>query len=125
VTPTAATTTQAQGLADALALWRARGVTAFDATPAPGAPVLRLEFQSAAAIFHGLYDDQAGVIYINDDLTEPATISIVVAHELGHAFGLFHVPASERLSVMNPGNLAIAPTAEDQRAVEALWGACR
>ena len=48
----------------------------------------------------------------------------VIAHELGHAFGLFHVPASERISLMNPGNLTTPPTTADQAALAALWGSC-
>jgi len=47
-----------------------------------------------------------------------------VAHELGHAFGLVHVPQSERTSLMNPGNISTPPTVEDQAALAALWGTC-
>ena len=111
----AATPLQTAGIADATALWQL-GPT--------GDGDLEVRFQTAADAFHGLYDDQAGVIYINDHLTDPTELAIVIAHELGHAFGLHHVSTDVRASVMNPGNLVVTPTDADRRALTALWGVC-
>lgn len=127
ITATTATTFAEQaGIDGALALWRDHGVSAFDAAP-PGAPAvaIAIQFADAAATFHGVYDPTGNRVLINRDLTEPATIAIVVAHELGHGFGLVHISPGARLSLMNPGNLVTPPTDADQQAVEALWGHCR
>ena len=51
--------------------------------------------------------------------------AVTIAHEIGHAFGLAHVPAGERASVMNPGNLNIEPNADDAATLALRWGACR
>ena len=133
ITATAATPAEQAGIDGALALWRDHGVSAFDASP--GAPtaapdaapdaMIDIQFADAAATFHGVYDPVAGRVLINRDLTDPATVAIVVAHELGHAFGLVHISPATRLSLMNPGNLVTPPTDADQQAVEALWGRCR
>lgn len=112
---------QLDGMQAAEALWRDRGAPALGLR---AGATLEIRFEAAAAPFHGLYDDEQGVIYINDDLADRTTLSIVIAHEVGHAFGLPHVPASERASLMNPGNLVTPPTAEDQAALAALWGSC-
>jgi len=85
---------------------------------------IEVRFDSSNPAIRGLYDDKTGVIYINSELKDPRVLSIVVAHELGHAFGLVHVPESERKSLMNPGNIATPPTVEDQAALAALWGTC-
>jgi hypothetical protein len=118
----AATAIQLDGIAAAEALWRARGAPALGVRPGG---VLEVQFQAAAPPFHGLYDDQASVIYINNDLADPGELAIVIAHELGHSFGLVHVSPDVRLSLMNPGNLDVLPTEDDQRALEALWGVCQ
>jgi hypothetical protein len=110
---------------DAIALWRARGVTGLHTEPVPGAPVVPIVFQDAAQAFRGYYDDEAGVVYINAGLADPRARAITIAHELGHAFGLWHVALDERVSVMNPHNLTVAPTDADQRELEAVWGICQ
>ena len=115
---TTASTEQLEGLEAAQALWRNRGAPSLGLR---AGATIEVRFEDAAPAFHGLYDDTTGVIYINTDLHEPE-LAIVVAHELGHAFGLLHV--TDRESLMNPGNLATPPTADDQRALAALWGAC-
>src|SRR3954470_7164588 len=122
VTAIAATPAEQAGIDGALALWRDRGVSAFDAA-APG-PTLDIQFADAAATFHGVYDPAGDRVLINHDLTDPAMLAIVIAHELGHAFGLVHVSPTARMSLMNPGNLVTPPTDADQGAVEALWGHC-
>jgi predicted Zn-dependent protease len=63
-------------------------------------------------------------VLINRDLVDRTALAIVIAHELGHVFGLVHVAATTRLSLMNPGNVVTPPTDADQRALEAMWGAC-
>ncbi len=121
ITAGAASATQLDGMQGAEALWRDRGAPALGLR---AGLTLEVRFEAAAAPFHGVYDDHQGVIYINQDITNQTTLSIVIAHELGHAFGLFHVPASERISLMNPGNLTTPPTTADQAALAALWGSC-
>lgn len=129
----AATTSEVQraGLHDALTLWRDRGVTAFDAMlaiegarEAASGPMIELAFEDAAATFHGVYDADALRVLINRDLVARAQVAVVIAHELGHVFGLEHIERADRASLMNPGNLMTPPTDEDQRALEALWGSC-
>lgn len=126
VTSSTATQLQADGIDDALGLWRDRGVTRLgrDASSRglTTAPALEIRFEAASGAFRGLYDDERGVIFINSVLVERSQIAIVVAHELGHAFGLAHI--TERTSVMSPGNLETPPTEADGHAIEALWGPC-
>lgn len=134
ITAVAATTAERDGIDGAFALWRDRGVSAFDAPPAgsagaaapatPGA-ALEIRFEDAAATFHGVYDPTVDRVVINRDITDPTTLAIVIAHELGHVFGLAHIAPTARISLMNPGNLITPPTDADQAALEALWGACR
>jgi hypothetical protein len=106
-------------LDEAHALWRDRGAPSLGLRA--GATV-EVQLDQAAGAFHGLYDDKNGIIYINEDLIGKPALPIVIAHELGHALGLLHITG--RASVMNPGNLTIAPNEEDQRALELIWGAC-
>ena len=116
----APTDAQHAGMMDGQALWRDHGA------PAVGLradTTVNVVFEDAAAAFHGLYDDTTGVIYINRELTDPKELSIVIAHELGHAFGLPHI--TDRSSVMNPGNLRVVPNDQDAAALEALWGPCQ
>jgi hypothetical protein len=125
VTSSTATMLQAEGIDDALVLWRERGVTRLGRDASRGltaAPPLEIRFEAASAAFRGLYDDERGVIFINSQLVDRGHIAIVVAHELGHAFGLEHV--IERASVMRPGNLETPPNEADGQAIKALWGAC-
>lgn len=124
---TAATADQLTAAGQALALWNqragARLALAGDPGAAASAPSLPLHFQTAAGNFHGLYDGQTVQVFINNDLAgHPLTVTI--AHELGHSYGLVHVPADQRPSVMNPGNLTVEPNAEDAAALAALWGSC-
>jgi len=104
----------ARGVDDALALWgRAR---------VAGGEMIQLEFQEAALSFHGFYDDETGIVYINEAITDPHALAIVIAHEIGHAFGLPH--KSGEPSLMNRGNTTITPTDGDFADLAALWGAC-
>ena len=87
-------------------------------------PAVPVHFQAAAANFHGLYDPAVAQIFINRELGG-APLAIAVAHEVGHAFGLAHVSASERPSIMNPGNLTVEPNAADADTLISAWGDCR
>lgn len=80
-------------------------------------------FEKAAQAFRGYYDDELGVIYLNEGLTGE-NISVTLAHEIGHTFGLFHVEETERISVMNHGNMTVVPNRNDASDVEAIWGRC-
>ena len=118
----APTEIQLAGMHGAQDLWRDRGAPALGRR---AGSTMEVRFGDASLAFRGLYDDKEGVIYINDGLVDEQTLKIVIAHELGHAFGLPHVSADERPSVMNHGNLTVPPTAEDQAEIEALWGICQ
>ncbi len=114
---------QIENLAHALALWNEAADLRLAQTGAPTLPRLLVRFEPAAVAFRGVYEDEIGIAIVNSKLnTEAQTITI--AHELGHAFGLWHVDASERRSLMNPGNIQIAPTSSDAAELRALWGAC-
>lgn len=115
---------RAAGIEQALASWRDHGVGSLTLGAAAGVAAIELRFEAAAPAFHGYYDDELGVIYVNTALADRDQLAVTVAHELGHAFGLWHVSADERTSVMNPGNLRTAPTDDDAAALAELWGAC-
>ena len=116
-----ATDAQQQSVGDALARWRARGVAAFQIGDGAGVQVV---FTSGNPAVYGYYDEAAATVYVNAELADPAARAVTIAHELGHALGLAHVPADQRASVMNPGNLTIDPTDADVAAIRARWGAC-
>jgi hypothetical protein len=114
---------QAAGVAAAIALWNNRAGTRLTLTADQGGPALPIHFQTAAPPFHGFYDAPNGQVFINNDLSG-APLAVTIAHEIGHAFGLVHVPNGQRSSVMNPNNLVVEPTAEDIDALAMRWGAC-
>lgn len=125
---TAASDTSSQELASidsAIGMWRAVGLTGLTRENAPGAPEVSIAFQEAPSSFHGLYEDEVGRVLVNRRLVDDHARAVTVAHELGHAFGLFHVASAERASVMNRANLKLAPTTEDAATVFALWPDCR
>lgn len=121
-----ATDAQLQGMAAGAALWNASAASDLlpGSSAAPdGGPALPIHFQVAGAPFHGLYDAPSGQIYINDDLAGQE-LAITIAHEVGHSFGLVHIPSNERASLMNPANLTVLPTAADVATLAGLWGRC-
>jgi len=114
---------QAAGVTAAIGLWNDRAGTHLALTGDQGGPALPIHFQTAAPPFHGFYDAPNGQVFINNDLSG-APLAVTIAHEIGHAFGLVHVPNGKRSSVMNPNNLVIEPTAEDIDSLAMRWGAC-
>jgi len=124
-----ATAVQLQGVAAGAALWNASAAS--DLLPGgaaggggdPTLPTLPIHFQAAGAPFHGLYDAPSGQIYINDDLSGDE-LAITIAHEVGHSFGLVHIPPDVRPSLMNPANLTVLPTAADVATLAGVWGRC-
>jgi hypothetical protein len=123
VTDAGLTDTQATGIAAAMPLWNDRAGTHLMMGGAQAAVGLPIHFQNAGPPFHGLYDAPSGQVYINTDLAG-APLAITIAHEIGHAFGLVHIPADQRSSVMNPNNLVTEPTAEDIDTLALRWGGC-
>jgi hypothetical protein len=114
-----ATPAEAQGVRDAVALWHKAATLQMSADP--GLADVPVGFQHAADVFHGLYEPDRGDVLINQDLTDPHQLSVVIAHELGHAMGLVHVTYD---SVMQAGNLTIEPQPADAQALIQLWGQC-
>jgi hypothetical protein len=117
-----ATPAERASVEQAIQIWRHAAALEVTLDAAPHAPSIPIHFQAAAGAFHGLYDDHAGEIFVNQDLMDPNARAITIAHELGHAFGLLHVVG--RPSLMNPGNTTVPPTAEDIATLAASWGAC-
>jgi Metallo-peptidase family M12 len=116
-------TEQLGSLDDAIAMWSTHGVAGIS-RQLGGDAAIALQVSAGGSAFFGAYDPEAHTIVINETLTDRTQRAIVIAHELGHAFGLVHVSIDERISVMNPGNLTAAPDPGDAGALAALWGAC-
>jgi hypothetical protein len=109
---------QRENIISALGAWNSHGFTRLS-VEGEGEPIA-LKFDRSSPVFHGFYDPQTGEVLINQEVEDPWELQVVVAHELGHAMGLAHVARSERPSVMNSGNLTLAPTPEDGASVRAL-----
>jgi hypothetical protein len=115
-----ATAAELASIDDAIAMWNAAAGTQLTRTPAPGVAAVPIGFEPAALAFLGVYDDESGVILVNRNLTDRRERAITIAHELGHAFGLWHVPRDVRPSVMNAPNVTTAPTPADAAALICL-----
>ncbi len=127
VTSPEATADQQASLDSALASWHALGAngpTDMAAALDPDVPQVTVRYRDASGAIYGVYDDTDATIYVNTRVDDASQRAITIAHELGHALGLVHVAADERPSVMNPGNLTIAPNVEDAAELARLWGAC-
>jgi hypothetical protein len=117
------TAPQRAAIADALVLWgQAGGPLLAMGEGDPDAQVLPIGFDAAAPAFFGLYRPDRGDILINSQLGDARARAITVAHELGHAFGLPHVTGHQ--SLMNPGNLQVAPAADDAQQIYDRRQAC-
>jgi hypothetical protein len=110
---------QAQGVRDAVALWHK--VADLKLSADPGMATVPVGFQKAADVFHGLYEPDRGDVLINQDLSDPHQLAVVIAHELGHSMGLVHVTYN---SVMQSGNVTIEPQPADAQALIGIWGQC-
>ncbi len=113
-------------IAEAAQLWNDIAGTQVTVDPAAfvGDAVVPVFFDKAGAAYHGQYDDTEGVIYVNDDIDSDHARAVTLAHEVGHAFGLFHVDVDDDVSVMNNGNLVTEPNGFDVDNVHKLWGVC-
>jgi Zn-dependent peptidase ImmA (M78 family) len=115
---------QEDGIDVGLRLWNERAALVLNrSADIIDAPAVTVRFDEAAEAFHGVYDDERGIIFINESLSGHE-LAVTIAHELGHAFGLIHVKPSTRESLMNPSNVDIEPTEEDAEQLRALWGTC-
>lgn len=111
------------GVTAGLDLWNATSFVHLQLDDASTSVPVR--FADAPDAIRGVYDDRVGEVVINQRLAPtPDPLAVTVAHELGHAMGLLHVPLSERPSVMNPGNVTTVPTTADVAVLSAVWPAC-
>jgi len=115
---------QALSIDDAIEMWNRLGDSRLTREEISLAPRLPIRFEEAAANFHGVYEDEIGVVYVNLALVDRHERAVTIAHEVGHAFGLVHVDRDQRLSVMNQGNLEVEPLSDDGEALSTLWGDC-
>lgn len=120
----AAGTTDAErgSLADAAGLWNAVAAVRIGVEATDGAATIPVRFESAPLAFLGAYEPERQDVVVNSEIPDEPTRAIVLAHELGHAFGMAHIAG--RPSVMNASNSTVAPNAADAVALAGLWGTC-
>lgn len=111
------------GIGDAIAMWKRVASVELATDAIAGARRLPIQFETGIW-YDGSFDDLLGRITIARQISDPHVRAVVIAHELGHAMSLYHVPASDRRSVMNPGNRTVEPTADDGAALARVWGDC-
>ena len=114
-----ATDQQRASVRDAIDMWNA--VAATQLTLEPTLDSLPIVFEDSD-LYLGYYDDEAQVVRLARRVNEQRAMAVVLAHELGHSFDLYHVKGRD--SVMNTGNWEIAPLATDAQDLEAVWGLC-
>lgn len=108
----------------AMAEWSALGGLGLRRADASADEAVTIRFEPTVPALHGVYDDVEGAILINRVIRDARSREIVIMHELGHAFGLSHVPADVEASLMNPGNTTVPPSSGDVTRLQALWGPC-
>lgn len=114
---------QRASIEDAIAMWNDVALVQLTLEPDPDARALPIRFTDSE-LYMGRFDDTAGEIALARRVTERNARAVVLAHELGHAFNLYHVDDEERVSVMNEGNVDVPPNAGDAAALEGVWGDC-
>jgi hypothetical protein len=126
VTEPGASDGERAAIGDAAEMWATvastRMTLAGTETVDPAPTAIPIRFAPAALAFLGAYEVERKDLVINSDIPDRATRAIVVAHELGHAFGLVHVQGRD--SIMNAGNGTIPPNALDAADLAARWGIC-
>lgn len=122
VPPANVSPAQLQSIDSAIAMWRSAGLAQVSRVESPDAQHLPVRFQKALPAFFGIYLDKTGEVVVNTSLTDSSQRAITLAHEMGHAWGLWHIEPSVRVSVMNKGNLKVKPLAADGDAILAHWG---
>lgn len=113
-----------EGIRAAIDMWHAVVPVKLQLEDLADARRLPIVFEDAPLLYYGLYEDETGRILINRRLTDDLARAVTIAHELGHAFGLYHVSPEERPSVMNNGNLEIPPTLIDAQQILSLYEDC-
>jgi hypothetical protein len=122
VVPNDATDEERASVDAALALWNeAAGLSL--SRDGEGEP-LPIELVHTLPALFGAYDDRAGTILINRSISDPRARSIVLAHELGHAFGMLHAAPEGGESLMRAGNTSVPPTPLDVQRLRSLWDVC-
>jgi hypothetical protein len=114
-----------QSIEDAIAAWNEVLPTRLELSSGSSEDALPILFDSGDTYYRALYWDKRGEIWIGRDKLSADDLALAIAHEMGHAFGLQHVDAEDRPSVMNVGNLEFSPSVADADAVRDVWDSCR